>query len=323
MDAETSFEVEHSPSVRRIDYFNPKVDIVTIPELRLRIVDSVLALPGAGSTPWAERRSGISRGTVTRAEINSPALGAKRPVSVYCPPGYSPASGPYPLILLLDGQHAWWRADTLFDNLLADRVALPFVAVLVGCGGFTSRLRDLAGNPDHVRFIVDDLVPYVESHFVITDTDYVVAGFSAGAVAAAFLGLQEPQQFSRVIALSGAYHLTTRTNPVRPSVGPAWLIDLYADAVTTPRRFYLAAGQFEVSGELSLYAQSTQFAEVLRRRGVDLRFDTGPTGHDTIAARSYLAAGINWMLTPSSDPVVGSSPVAGHGLTFADGGPER
>jgi enterochelin esterase family protein len=121
-----------------------------------------------------------------------------------------------------------------------------------------------------------------------------VAGFSAGGLAAAHLALLHPGPFPNLVAISGAFHLTTRTSQLRPVAGaPAWLLERYERAERLPGRVYLAAGTFETAG---IHAQSRALAGILRQRGVEVRFDTGPTGHDTVTARAHLAQGLAWLL---------------------------
>lgn len=290
----TLFDLTHSPRARRVDQFNPATDRMAIPELRLLLFESMLTLPGASPAPWSEPRATAPAGTVLSESVRSEALGGDRPVALYLPPG--PVPEPCPLVLLLDGQHAWWRAPALFDNLIADGAAPPFAAALVGVGRFSARLRDLAGNPRHVRFLAAELLPWIAARCPIPAAGHVVAGFSAGALGAAYAALAEPDLFTGLVALSGSYHLTTRSDPLRPGAGAPWLLDECERADRLPARAYVAAGLFEDRTEPGVHVQGARLADVLRRRGVTVRFDSGPTSHDTFTARARLAEGLAWIL---------------------------
>jgi enterochelin esterase-like enzyme len=281
----------HSPTARRVDQFNPATDRMAIPELRLLVFESLLTLPGAAPAPWSEPRLAVAAGAVVTETIRSHALGEDRRVTIYRPP--APGDGPRALVLLLDGQHSWWRAPALFDNLIADGVTAPFVAALVGVGRFSARLRDLGGNPRHVRFLAGELLPWLASRCPVPPSGHVVAGFSAGALGAAYAALAEPELFSGLIALSGSYHLTPRSDPLRPAGGAPWMLRDYERADRLPARAHVAAGLFEGPA----HAQTAELAEILRRRGVPVRFDSGPTGHDAFTARARLADGLAWMLS--------------------------
>lgn len=282
----------HVPAGRRLDRCNPATDRMAIPELRLLLVESVLTLPGAAPAPWSEPRAGVAAGAVVTETIRGEVLGGDRRVTVYQPPG--PTAGALPLVVLLDGQHAWWRAPVVFDNLIAGGAAVPFLAVLVGVGRFSARLRELAGSPRHVRFLAGELLPWLRSRWPVAREGHVLAGFSAGAVAAAYAALAAPDLFPRLIALSGSYHLTTRSDPLHPAGGAPWLVAEYGRAHRLPARAYLAAGRFEPDA----HRQTAALADVLLRRGVSSRFDSVPAGHDAFTARAGLADGLAWMLGP-------------------------
>jgi enterochelin esterase family protein len=298
IDQRALFDLEHAPALRRVDPFNPAIDVLHVPELRLRVVESVLAVPGGRPAPWCAARPGVAAGSVETEVVRSEALGAERRVTVYRPPGYRADAGPYPLVVLLEGQLEWWKAPSLFDNLLADGAAPPFVAALVGIGRFSARLRELAGSAAHVRFVADELLPWLAERCAIAPEGHVVAGFSAAALGAAFVALHEPDRFPRVVALSGAFNLTARSDPLRPPAAGAdpWLVTEYERADRLPRRAYVAAGLYEGGGEPGIHAQGELLAAVLRGRGATVRFDSGPTGHDTFTARAHLAEGLAWML---------------------------
>ncbi len=63
-----------------------------------------------------------------------------------------------------------------------------------------------------------------------------------------------------------------------------------------PERVYVSAGRYETYTRVDSHGDSERLAATLRGRGVDVRFDDGYTAHDTVALRSYLSAGIGWLL---------------------------
>lgn len=48
-------------------------------------------------------RSAVTAGSVTADQVSSAILGNERTVWTCTPPGYKPDGGPYPLLLLFDG----------------------------------------------------------------------------------------------------------------------------------------------------------------------------------------------------------------------------
>lgn len=284
--------LRESATAARADTLNAQLDVVSIPELGLRMFESVLSMPGAPPAAPLRPPPGIAAGPVDELSVASEALRGERPVAVWRPAG-APADG-LPVVLLLDGLLDWWRAPALFEAARAGGAA-PFVGVAVGTKRFTARLRDLGGSPAYVRFVVDDVLPLLASRYGIADGGHVAAGFSAGALGAAHLTLAEPVRFPRLLAISGGYHLTTRTRtmgPLLPAEGTPWLVDEYERAAgPLPAHAYLAAGTYEPTWE-----QTSRLAERLRAGGAAVRLEVGPTDHDTITARAHLLAGLGWLL---------------------------
>jgi enterochelin esterase-like enzyme len=287
--------LRESAAAARADTLNAQLDVVSIPELGLRMFESVLSLPGAAPGAPVRRPAGVAAGAVEALSVPSEALRGERPVTLWRPAGLG--ADRLPVVLLLDGQLDWWRAPVLFDVLRAGGAA-PFLGVAVGTRRFTARLRDLGGNPAFVRFVADELLPLLASRHGAAEAGHVAAGFSAGALGAAHLALAEPRRFPRLLAISGGYHLTTRTRtmgPLLPSEGTPWLVEEYERAAgPVPERAYLAAGTYEPAWE-----QTTRLAEALRARDTDVRLEVGPTDHDTITARAHLLAGLEWLLSPN------------------------
>jgi enterochelin esterase-like enzyme len=297
-------ELRESPAAARVDTFNPLLDVVSVPELGLRMFESVLAMPAAPAAAATRRRQGTATGAVDELVVHSDALRGERTVTVYRPPSHETDGKRLPLVLLLDGQQDWWQTPALFHDLLTSGTSDQFLGVAVGSRRFTSRLRDLAGNPDFVRFVVDELLPLLASRYGLPDDDHVVAGFSAGGLGASYLALREPRRFSRLIVISGGFHLTIRSRMLGPQVGRGdrpWLVDEYERSTAPPPgRAYLAAGQYEASGDLDVPGQTARLAQILRQRGADVRLEISPTDHNTITARIHLARGIAWLLSPAA-----------------------
>ena len=127
---------------------------------------SILELPDALPQPWHARRPDVPCGEVTRHELDT-GEDASSVVSVYTPSGYGRDHTPLPLAVLFDGG-SWITLDVAatFDNLIADGVVDPMVAVLVesihGSARFgPSRVRTLTHPGLFLPFLLDDLMPFV------------------------------------------------------------------------------------------------------------------------------------------------------------------
>ena len=91
-----------------------------------------------------------------RQSFPSAILGNTRDVDVYLPPGYRAHGEGHPFVLLFDGG-SYLRsaaAPTQLDNLIADGVVPPVVAILVGRIDREHRNRELPPNRDFARFVV-------------------------------------------------------------------------------------------------------------------------------------------------------------------------
>jgi enterochelin esterase-like enzyme len=105
----------------------------------------LLLAPARGDSPPAlapaprgfdARRDGIEHGKVETVAYDSKAVGGKRKMVVYTPPGYS-RDRKYPVLYLLhgagDNETGWTRrgsAAVILDNLYADKKAVPMIVVM-------------------------------------------------------------------------------------------------------------------------------------------------------------------------------------------------
>jgi enterochelin esterase-like enzyme len=279
-----------SPRLRRIDYFNPTVDRVDIPALRLRMVDSLLSVPDApAALPPA---SAASADRIERLSFAPASFGHGRAISLYRPAG----DGPRPLVILFASTNEW-RGPDIFDRVLATGRVSPFVGVLIDGGRrFAGHMRDLGGGPELSDFVTAELLPAVARRAAIRADGHVAAGFSAGAVAAAAVCADRPDLFDRLLAISPALHLGARMDVLRAAAGPPRLVRRYAELVRPPAHAYLAAGDYEEEPSAPILSQTRQLAEVLHASGGSVHLRHGPSDHNTVAAQIHLADGLAHLL---------------------------
>ncbi|HLJ33200.1 MAG TPA: enterochelin esterase domain-containing protein, partial [Ktedonobacteraceae bacterium] len=94
---------------------------------------SVLELPEAPPQPWVAPRLNVPEGQVELHAIHSDILQNERRAWVYTPPGYNTGGEPYGLLLVFDGAAylEFIPTPTILDNMLADRVLPPVIAVML------------------------------------------------------------------------------------------------------------------------------------------------------------------------------------------------
>jgi len=166
------------------------------------VVDLIDLMPASLPTPpkgFDVRREGIERGKVETVEYDSKAAGCKRKMRVYTPPGFS-KDQEYPILYLLHGslsdETSWVKdgaADTILDNLYADKKPVPMIVVMPN--GNLFKAGDAFG-PD----LLDDVIPYVEKHFPVkADREHrALAGVSAGALQTLNFGPTHPDTFAYI-----------------------------------------------------------------------------------------------------------------------------
>ncbi|MBB5079418.1 alpha/beta hydrolase [Nonomuraea endophytica] len=160
----------------------------------------------------------------TLTGVRSRALGNSRDVFVYLPPGHDPAAGPYPVVILQDGQHVFaaaglspsWRVDETLDDLIGRGLLPPLVAVGVSNAGDQrgneySHVAPYPRDPNGVRkgelyeeFLVEELLPELRERYAVTADPAATAvmGSSMGGLVSYHLAFRRPEVFGLVAALS-------------------------------------------------------------------------------------------------------------------------
>jgi enterochelin esterase-like enzyme len=155
-------------------------------------------------------------GSVVRADIPAPGLGVTAGTTyIYLPPGYSTATGRYPVIYLVHGFPGappdWFRtaqADQIATALIHANLLPPAILVAVdanGDRGFThdTECLDAVHGAQVQTYLTGTVVHYLDSHFrTLPDAaDRVIGGMSSGGYCALNLGLRHQNEFSTVLAM--------------------------------------------------------------------------------------------------------------------------
>ncbi len=155
----------------------------------------------------------VAHGNMQEVLFWSESTQQMRRAFVYTPPTYD-GKKRFPVLYL---QHGWgedetsWsrqgRAGIIMDNLLAEGKCVPFIVVMTygmtnevrfgGLGEFTAQ--------DFEKVLVDELVPYVDSHFqtIARRDSRAMAGLSMGGFETRLITLRRPEVFSAFGLLSG------------------------------------------------------------------------------------------------------------------------
>jgi enterochelin esterase-like enzyme len=189
------------------------------PKPQRHIDASLILVPGG----FTDTRN-VPHGDLILVTYHSSALNSERAMYVWTPPDYNPTGKPLPTLYLYHGYGdtvASWvtqgRAPQILDNLYAESKIQPMVVVIpdtetdtpntiaesfVGAGILEFFVRNaLAAD----RELVEDLVPYIETHFNVRHdkASRALAGLSQGGYQALVSGMSHLDLFDYIASFSG------------------------------------------------------------------------------------------------------------------------
>lgn len=145
---------------------------------------------------------GAPRGQLDIFQFRSEILDNARQIQVWRPPGYgSDPETRYPVLVVNHGDNllrGGLMRNTL-DNLIGQEVA-PLVAVFVPRAAGPEYGGELVD--DYVRFLVDELLPHVDRHYLTDGENRAIMGPASAGVTAVYAALQRPDVFQRAAAQS-------------------------------------------------------------------------------------------------------------------------
>jgi enterochelin esterase-like enzyme len=235
----------------------------------------------------ATKRDGIPRGKLEMIEYDSKAVGTKRKMQVYTPPGYS-QDKKYPVLYLLHGiggdETEWQRfatVDVLLDNLIADGKAVPMIIVMPN--GRAQRDDRAGGNvfasaPAFATFerdLLDDVIPTIQSRYSTSTNreSRALAGLSMGGGQSLNFGLAHLDTFAWVGGFSSA------PNTKRPEQ----LVPDPAAATRQLKLLWLSCGNKD-----GLIRISQGIHAYLKEKGVPHVWHVDGNGHDATHWRNNL-----------------------------------
>ena len=223
---------------------------------------SILHLPSTPLAAWDWQD--VPHGTVHQHGYASKALGKPREIWVYTPPGYErDAEKKYPLLVLQhgsgDNDRTWvvhGKANWIFDNLIAEKKAVPMVVVMLDGHPFSPGERGENAMGLFQRELFDDAMPLVEATYRVEKdrTQRAIAGLSMGGGQALTVGLGNLDHFAWVGAFSSA--------PPSADAAQKFLADPEA-ANAKLRLLWIAVGKDDF-----LRQRNEEFVAVLKDKGI-------------------------------------------------------
>lgn len=229
----------------------------------------------AAYQPPPELRPGPTApaGTITRHSLESEALNQERSFWVYQPAGQI-VGRDYPILYILDGGDYMnlANAPAILDRLIANRDILPLIVVF---STPALREREYRRSEAHVRFLADELVPFMrETYGASADPGQTgILGSGLGGLAAVHTAVARPDTFGLAAGLSGFYSLDDEA------------LARAAGRQTAPLgRFYLAAGSYETAvteldPPINVVQANQRLLQTVRPRAAAVTYDQRPQGH--------------------------------------------
>ncbi|WP_407384581.1 alpha/beta hydrolase-fold protein [Ruminococcus sp.] len=239
----------------------------------------------AGLYPYGQS----GEGTIETVTMDYPD-GYKKKIYVWLPEGYNAAdkSKKYPVLYMCDGQNLFGQATTLSGyEWECDETALSLmqnggdgvIIVGVACGDTSARrnheltpnlgqLSSIVSGDASYRngggkvfsdFVVDTVMPYVEGKYN-TNSIRGVAGSSSGGIEAFYIGMEHPDKFRYIGALSPAFILYNKD---------VWDNYLSAKSFTgeLPRVYFFCGNSANDQLEQALYPNATAMEGWMKNHG--------------------------------------------------------
>lgn len=263
---------------------------------------------GSTDFSWQAPLAGKKQGRLVDVSYPSPqstSPAGTHPLVVYTPPGYDPArKQPYPTLYLSHGgggQEVDWStqgaAGNILDQLISSGQAQQMVVVMTNFNGLPN------GNEGYADDVIDNVIPYVQSHYNVSPNaaDRALAGLSAGGSRANTLLFDHTAEF-------GYYSIM--------STGGGAPTSVTADQVTALR----ALSGIQIGGGLQDPIRANTLGEqsLLTSAGVPFTDDSVNGGHEWYVWRILLHDFVSQQAFKTTTTSLSSAP-AGKGVTVTAG----
>ncbi len=242
---------------------------------------------------WTREDPEARQGALRDIMVPSPSMRRDQPVTVYLPARFRPTRR-YPLMIVHDGgdylQYA--ALKTVLDNLI-HRLEIP--EMIVALTYPRERLNEYADNPEHARFLTEELIPALDQSFPLLNrpSDRCLMGASFGGVASLSAATRYPGFYGRLLLQSGSFAFTdigdSRRGPLFDPV-VTFMNDFRARPQKVTERIYMSCGTYE-----SLIYENRSLVPVLQSAGMTVRYTENRDGHNWENWRDRLREGLSYL----------------------------
>ncbi len=255
--------------------------------------NSVVHTEGAERPEWTLPDPEAWPGEILWPTLRSEAFGEERRVGVYLPARFRPGRR-YPLLVVHDGSDylRYSQLQTVLDNLIHRLEVAPMIVALIDAG---ERLEEYPDHPDHVRFLADELVPFLEREFPLRGEPAArgLMGASFGAVACLSAGWRRQGFFGQLLLQSGSFAFTDigehrRGETFDPVV--EFMNAFREDPGRPSDKVFMSCGTYE-----SLIYENRSLVPLLQATGMEVRYVEARDGHHWENWRDRLREGLSWL----------------------------
>jgi enterochelin esterase-like enzyme len=242
---------------------------------------------------WIHADSSSPYGTYEVVEFESSVFG-QRQTKVYLPARLR-RTRQYPLLIVHDGDDYlnYAALGTILDNLMARREIPDMIVAFINS---SHRLVEYANDERHARFLTEELVPHLESHYPLRSQPQsrCLMGASFGAVASLSTARRYPGFYGRLLLQSGSFAFTdigdrNRRGPLFDNV-VSFMNEFRNQPAAISERVFVSCGTYE-----SLIYENRSLIPLLEATGMDVRFREARDGHNWENWRDRLREGLSWL----------------------------
>ena len=255
--------------------------------------NSVVQGEGYEVPAWIHEDPDVRPGRLEEWFVPSAAMGCDQPLTVYTPARMR-TTRRYPLLVVFDGLDyvRYASLKTVLDNLIHRNEIPPLIVAL---SPSQDRFGDYTANPEHARYVAEELVPWMEQQFLVRrrPVDRGLMGASLGAVAALSTAWRYPDRVGRLLLQSGSFAFTdigeSDRGPVLQRVVP-WMNEFRRAPGRPAERMYVSCGVYE-----SLIYENRALAALLQGTPNVFRYEEARDGHNWENWRDRLRQGLSWL----------------------------
>lgn len=229
-------------------------------------------MPKYSPSAEIEFDEGIPHGKIDTIWFESKILKRTHPILIYQP--FTKLMKNLPTVYVNDGGEylSIAKMNNVLDNLIANNVTRPVIGVFIdprtdpANPETNMRMADYSASEDYLKFLTDELVPFVEKNYSISTeaSDRLIMGASMGGLISTFVSYTRPDIFKNSAAQSPAY-----------SQANISVIEMIAEGGYKDINVYIDTGILYDTKIVSRIAKA-----LLVERKIKLNYNEYPEGHN-------------------------------------------